>query len=98
PPLWARDAAHPRGESAERYWAAARGRRAYRLGIIGSRPGRVVMLGKDKDQLSAFQESEVSGSGDRLVACGGAQLAVDRDGLAFDGVSGQEQFLADLRE
>jgi STAS domain len=47
---------------------------------------------------SALQELQLSGPGDRLVAGGDAQLAVDRERLRLDGVGGQEHLRGDLRE
>ena len=37
-----------------------------------------------------FQESQLAGPGDRLAACGGAQLAAERIRLRCDGVTGQD--------
>jgi hypothetical protein len=43
--------------------------------------------------LSSFKKSRFAGLGDHLAPAGSAQFAVDRFGLRFDGVGGQEQFL-----
>src|SRR6516225_6074248 len=51
-----------------------------------------------KDRSLPVQEPQLAGPRDRLAAGGGAQLAVDRVRLRLDGVAGQEQFPADLRE
>jgi hypothetical protein len=47
---------------------------------------------------SPLNKPQLPGSGNGLVACGGAQLPVDRHGLGLDGVRRQEHLSADLRE
>ena len=59
-----------------------------------AKPGEVRRIVGD----SPFYEPQLPGSGDGLVARGGAQLPVDRHGLGLDGVRRQEHLSADLGE
>ena len=58
----------------------------------------ILPVKEDEAGSSLVEEAEVTRPGHRLIAGGGAELAVDRVRLRFDGVGGQEHLCGDLGE